>query len=249
MATSRLIPRLNFLRSNVRRSIFIWPIYLLATSWMPAANAADFNGYLTLTTDYVFRGVSYSDSGPAVQLGGDVSFSNGLFVGAWASTVDISNGPSRQRDLEINYYAGYGFALNKNWSANITAVAYTYPGATGEIDYGYEELSATLNFDDRFWIEYAYSPDLYRTGYTTQNIEAYGELSLPHQYVFGAGIGRYDTSDLTGRAYNYWQAGISKAISIILLDLRYHDTSDWVPIISTPDRAEARLVLSARFRF
>ena len=239
MATSRLIPRSKCLVS----------IFLLATSWLPTASATDFSGYLTLTTDYVFRGVSYSDSGPAVQLGGDVSFSSGLYVGAWASTVNISNGPMRQRDLEINYYAGYGFALNRNWSANVTAVAYTYPGTTGEIDYGYEELSATVNFDDRFWIEYAYSPDLFGTGYTTQNIEVYGEFSLPHQYVFGVGIGRYDTSDLTGRAYNHWQAGISRAISIVVLDLRYHDTSDWVPIISTPDRAEARLVLSARFQF
>ena len=35
----------------------------------------------------------------------------------------------------------------------------------------------------------------------------------------------------------------------LVVDLRYFDTSDWVPIVSTAERAEERVVLSVRFQF
>ena len=224
-------------------------LILLAGLFLRQADAAEFSGYAVLTTDYVFRGVTYSNGNPAAQLAGDISFDSGVFLGPWASTIDINNGADRQRDLEIIYYLGYGRPLSRDWSTSATIVAYTYPGASGSINYDYEELALSVNYADRFWLEYAYSPDLYSTDYETHNIEAYAEFPLAAGFLLGIGFGRYDTSTLTGKTYNYWQAGMSRSIGRIELDLRYHDSSDWVPIIRTPSRAESRLVLSARFYF
>jgi len=72
------------------------------------AASQDWTAYINLTTDYVKRGVSQSDSHGAAQLGGEVAFDSGVYAGVWGSTADIDNGPGRHRDKEVNLYAGYG---------------------------------------------------------------------------------------------------------------------------------------------
>ena len=206
--------------------------------------AAEFNAYATLTTDYVFRGVSYSDGSPAARLGAEVSSGKGFYAGALASSIDIGDSPGHERDLELNYYAGLRMDLATSWSLAATAIAYRYPGPDTVIDYDYEELSLALNYDDRVWLEYANSP-----GYETQNVELYAEAPLPWALTGGAGVGWYDVSAISNRDYVYWQAGLTRHFKIVDLDLRYHDTSRWVPRVSDEERAEGRVVLSARFQF
>lgn len=211
--------------------------------------AAEASGYLVLTSDYVFRGVSYSDGDPAVQLGGELALENGLYAGVWASTTDISNGPGRQRDRELIYYVGVDREIGNHWSLGANLVAYTYPGQSGGFDYDYEEISLAVNYRDRAWLEFSYSPDLYHSGRAARNIDLFTEWPLPKQFVMGAGIGHYDPSDLTGAAYTYWQIGITRPLGIVDVDLRFHDTSAAVPIVSTPYRADARIALSLRLAF
>lgn len=213
------------------------------------ASGAEYSGYLTITSDYVYRGVSFSDGDVAAQLGGDVSFGRGFYAGLWASTVDISNGPNRQRDLEVNYYLGYGIELNRDWVVSASLVAYTYPGTEGDVDYSFEEVGLTLNFRDWLWMEYSWTPDLYHTDEAASNYSLLAEWPLPRQFSLSGGVGHYDVSSVTGRDYEYWQLGLTRPIGNIDLDLRYHGTSDWVPVLSSADRADDRLVLSFRLNF
>jgi len=213
------------------------------------ADAAELSGYAVLTTDYVFRGVTYSDSHGAVQLGADVSFDSGLYFGAWGSTVDISNGPGRTRDLEFDYYVGYAQDISNRWSVGANFVSYNFPGAEGQFDYDYFEYSLISNYNDRVWFEYSYSPDLYHSGFSTQNYELYSEWPIASDLTLGTGVGLYDVSNLAGYDYSYWQLGVTRSFGIVDLDLRYFDTSDWVPIVSTPDRAQSRIVLGVRIQF
>ena len=211
--------------------------------------AAQFTGYVSLTSDYVYRGVTRSDSHGAAQLGADVSFDSGFYAGAWASTVDIGNGVTNQRDTEINYYAGYSYQMSDRWTIGGVIVAYRFPGAFGGLDYDHEEYTISVNFDDRWWFEYSQAPDYYRTGTQTHNYEVFADWPLSGQFSLSAGVGHFDVSDFVVDGYTYWQLGISRPLGRLDFDLRYHDTSRWVPRISNPDRAEARLALTARFQF
>lgn len=222
---------------------------LLALILARGVSAAEFGGYVALTTDYVKRGVTQSDSNPALQLGGDVSFSNGLFLGVWGSTADIDNGAGRQRDREVNYYFGYAVDITKSWRLSANAVAYEYPGQSGAINYNYREYSIGGNYDDRLWLEFSYAPDLYHTGLSATNIDVFVEWPLNGVWAIGAGAGRYDTSKLTGSAYQYWQVGMTGSFKWADVDLRIHDTNRAVPIISMPDRAKARIVLKIQIPF
>jgi uncharacterized protein (TIGR02001 family) len=211
--------------------------------------SADLSGYLVLTSDYVWRGVTQSDGDPAAQLGGDIAFNSGIYAGLWGSTVDIDNGGDRQRDAELTYYLGYSHDVSSRWTFGASVVVYTYPGQTGAVDYNYEEVMLTTNFDDRLWFEYAYSPDLYNTGVDSHNIEAFAEWPAGKYLVIGAGAGYYDVSNLVGEGYAYWELGVTWPTGRVDLDLRYHDTDRWVPIISSPDRADSRVAFSVRITF
>jgi len=223
-------------------------IFLLLICSQPIS-AADFGGYVAITTDHVWRGVTQSGGDPALQLGAEFSFDSGFYLGAWGSTIDITNGPTRQRDQEVNYYAGYVLSATDSLRFSAAAVAYVYPGQTGNVDYNYEEYSLTGNFNDRVWLEFAYSPDLYNTGRSSTNIDLYAEWPINSDWAIGAGAGQYDTSNLTRRSYQYWQMGITRSFRWADVDLRFHDTDSWVPIISTPDRAKSRVVLKIQFPF
>lgn len=215
----------------------------------PYSSAADVAGYLALTTDYVKRGVTQSDGHSALQLAADVRFASGFFLGAWGSTIDVENEPYRQRDLEVNYYAGYAHEASAAWQFSVSAVAYVYPGQTGNVDYDYQEYSLGGNYNDRVWLEFSYSPDLYHTGLSSTNVDLFAEWPLDSVWAIGGGAGYYDTSNLTGDTYRYWQLGVTGSFKWADLDLRYHDTDEWVPIISTPQRAKSRVVLTLQVPF
>ena len=222
---------------------------VLILSQVELAQSAEFSGYGVLTSDYVYRGVTQSDGDVAAQLGLDLGFDSGFYAGLWASTTDISGGPGHQRDFQANYYLGYERDLSARLRLNLSGILYTYPDAEGDIDYDFVEYLVGLNFDDRLWLEYAYSPDLFNTGADTHNIELYGEWLIAGNWIAGLGIGHYDVSSLSGRSYSYWSAGVSRTLGPIDIDLRYHDTSDWAPFVSSQDRAGERFALTLTFPF
>ena len=217
---------------------------LLALIVIRPSVAAEFTGYVALTSDYVKRGVSQSDNGAALQLGADISFDSGFFAGAWGSSVDIDNEPTGHRDRELNLYVGYDYDVSDIWRLSANIVSYEYPRQTGDIDYNYVEYTLAVNYDDRLWLEYAYSPDLYNLNRSSDNVELFAEFSLSENWSVGSGVGYYDVSNLTGQGYGYWQVGATRNFRYANIDIRFHDTNRSVFIVSTDDLARARLAVT-----
>ncbi len=224
-------------------------VMLLALIAFRPSVAAEFAGYVALTSDYVKRGVSQSDSGAALQLGADISFDSGFFAGAWGSSVDIDSGPTRHRDSELNLYVGYDYDVSDLWRLSANLVSYEYPGQTGNIDYSYIEYTLAVNYDDHLWLEYGYSPDLYNSNRSSENVELYAEYSLSDNWSVGSGAGYYDVSNLTGQGYGYWQVGATRNFRYADIDIRYHDTNRSVYIFSTDDLASARVAVTVTVPF
>jgi uncharacterized protein (TIGR02001 family) len=70
-------------------------------------NEISLSAIASFTTDYVFRGISYSNENPAVQPELDLAY--GIFyAGIWGSNVDFGGtGTGRNiSTVEIDYYAG-----------------------------------------------------------------------------------------------------------------------------------------------
>ena len=61
---------------------------LLALGLLAASVAhAEVSGTLTLTSDYLFRGITQTDEKPALQGGLEWAHDSGVYAGAWGSSI------------------------------------------------------------------------------------------------------------------------------------------------------------------
>lgn len=105
---------------------------LLAMLGMGDAQAGT-TGNLSLTSDYVFRGVSQTNQEPALQGGVEYAAESGLYIGGWGSNVswlsDISSTAAPiSSSLEIDAYGGYRGKFSDAVSFDVGALYYWYPG-------------------------------------------------------------------------------------------------------------------------
>jgi uncharacterized protein (TIGR02001 family) len=82
-------------------------------------------GNIALVSDYMFRGLTQTWGGPAVQGGGDLTMKNGLAAGFWASSISDKSYPGAS--LELDLYASYGLSINDDWSWRVGLYSYLYP--------------------------------------------------------------------------------------------------------------------------
>lgn len=86
----------------------------------PAASSYSVTVDFPYTTKYVFRGYELAKGAfqPSVKV-----TSGDFYAGVWMSApVD------RGYELEVDYYAGYGFKLAEGWALDVGLTAYSYPG-------------------------------------------------------------------------------------------------------------------------
>jgi len=115
---------------------------------------AGFSGTATVTSDYDYRGISQTDSHPALQ--GSVLYNTeiGFYASAWGSSLDW--GPDSDADIEIDYFSGFTREFGDsglNWDLGV--LAYTYPGLSsanfieyyGGLVYGGFNIKASYSDD------------------------------------------------------------------------------------------------------
>jgi uncharacterized protein (TIGR02001 family) len=191
-----------------------------------AQNKLALSGSATITTDYVFRGTSLSNNGPAVQPEFDLTY--GMFyAGMWGSNINPSGD-----GIEIDYYAG----ITPKWkdiTFNIGGLEYTYPGAT---DLDYFELKTGATWASGPWsvsVTNYWSPDNFQLGTQSDAIE--GGVG----YTFGSKLFNFFTPTISGLVgyqgfehtdilpdYTYWNAGLTLGfLEHWSADVRYWDTT------------------------
>ncbi|MBB3061051.1 TorF family putative porin [Microbulbifer rhizosphaerae] len=124
-----------------------------------AEGGVSFSGNVGVTTDYRFRGISQSDSGPAVQGGFDVDFGNGFYAGTWASQVDFAYGEDETK-FEQDIYFGYAGEISDTVSYDVGYIKFFYHGGDNDEDYqeiygsvSISDLTLGLNYSNEYWAE------------------------------------------------------------------------------------------------
>ncbi|HSB21714.1 MAG TPA: TorF family putative porin [Burkholderiaceae bacterium] len=226
----------------------------LALAGSKAFAADPWGGALTLTTDYIFRGVSQSNGNPAAQVDLHARSPAGWFAGAWSSTANPP--PSYAGSPEVDLYAGFGRPLSDRWVATLSVVRYLYPNASPSSHYDASELSGTLRFDDWLALSAAVSPDARR--YSVQGWSARGETrsceASLRQPVFGAvsivaALGYYDTQALLGESYRAWDGGLTTHAGPVELALLRFGVDAAARRLFGSDAADGHWVLTATWRF
>ena len=176
-------------------------------------------------SDYVFRGVSQTESDPAVSAGVDVT--QGLFyAGAWAGNVSFAG--DADTDAEIDLYAGVrpefgGF----DWDFGV--VSYFYAGQPDGADYDYVELKAAASRavgPATLGAAIYWSPDFFGASEDEATYaEINGAISPADKWTISAAVGRqWVSSDFD---YVTWNLGAAYQLTDHLaLDVRYFDTDE-----------------------
>ena len=202
---------------------YIAAIALLGSQFHPAAAAAsEFTGIASLTSEYIYRGLAQSDGNPAFQLGLDYEFDAGIFVGAWASTIDLQS-TAGERDTELDFYLGYHYESEGPLSATLTVLRYTYPGQTGSHSYDYDEVLVSTTWREQYSIELGYTDNLYGLGQIGRHWELRSEWPVAGAWVVSVALGCNDLSDIGVSRYLHWDVGASARFSRLVVDLRWYD--------------------------
>lgn len=237
---------------------------LLATS-TGAASAADLGnglsagGALTLTSDYIYRGVSESDGRLAGQVDLHLASTSGNFLGVWGSTRYDGLAPYAQYVVEP--YLGHRFDLGTAWGATLSAHARFLVGGEQEINDDTEELSASLTYLDRWSISVTAIPNAVRYWYDRRlsRTPAYvADTSLQwligNGFYLNAGAGYYySTGTGTGieraTGYAYGNAGLAYEYRGWRLDVGYFFAQEAAARLFPYPTADERVAVTLSWRF
>ncbi len=146
---------------------------LLAGASINAMAEPEISANVSLVSDYRFRGISQSNSDPAIQGGFDLEFENGIYVGTWGSSVDFGG---NYGSLELDGYIGWAMETEQGVEFDVGYIYYGYPGDHDVPEDGdYQEFYGSVSFDG-ITGGIAYSDDFYAS--TGQYFYYYAEYSL-----------------------------------------------------------------------
>jgi uncharacterized protein (TIGR02001 family) len=226
----------------------------LTLAALPAHAGGPWSGAVTAATDYVFRGVSQTYGGAALQAGASYQHDAGWFAGAWASNVDPFPGGSGS--VEVDLYAGYVRTFAGDWSARASYTRYEYLWDPRPRPYDYGEFAVTLAFRDLLAASVSYEPDTTRyatPGYARGRASAAYELSarwpLVRGFALTASGGYYDLERIYGTHYLAGSAGVHYEWRRLALDLTRFYAGGTVRRLYEDASADGRWVLSATLRF
>ncbi len=230
-----------------------WNIGLLSVTWLLASaplGAHELHGYVTLASDYVFRGVSQSNADATVQAGLDFLHPSGVFAGLFAARTEFPDSPfgSNPGGVELDAYLGFSRAAGQHWSWDVAALHYDFPDASG-FDYSYNELAANLHFRDILRLGATVSNDAAATGASGWTAEIGWRHALGRRFQASGTLGHYDFKQVDWQDYRYWDLGVSAVVGAFTFDVRYFDTSGAVEPVASPRRARSRVVVSVSAGF
>ena len=115
------------------------------------ANAVSVSGNAAIQSDYVWRGMTQNDGDTSVNVGLDIDFENGFYVGTWGAAVDVAKSSTAagqtpaNSTLELDYYGGYTFEMG-GIGVNIGAIQVKYDqNNTSDFSENYIALSLPMN--------------------------------------------------------------------------------------------------------
>ncbi len=181
---------------------------MIALVSFPLLGYGDFSVNLGLTPDYVWRGESQTNEEFAIQGGLDYAFTNGLYLGTWASNVKFGE----ERDVEIDLYGGFTRELDSGFSFDIGHISYVFPD-NSDVDEAYLGMGYKI-----FAAKYFYD-------YNNENSYLDGSLSfdLPKGFGLGLHAGLFDFDQ--GQDRNDYKLALSKQLWALDFELGYTDTS------------------------
>lgn len=205
-----------------------------------STNEIEFSARAGAASDYIYRGTTLSDHGPAAGAAFEARY-GALYGGSTVATVKLPTQPAAELTFAGGVrpkFAGIDFDLG------VTYFAYPderLPGETNGINYWEAVIRGDRRIGEQFRIAagYAYSPNVSNTGAWSQYVAAGIGYDVPApslppnlaiSFTAAAGYSWFgNQAAILGGfplpAYLNWQAGVTFTHKAFNLDLRYYDTN------------------------
>ena len=182
-----------------------------------------FSWNAALTSDYVFRGVSQTDEEPALQLGADLNFDNGIYVGVWGSNVDFGEGSP---DIEIDTFIGWNWDLSDSWNLDLMLNRYNYIGEDDDFGDGdYNELIGALAWNEMITLTVGYTNDVYGLDENGYYYGLGGSWELGAGVTLDVGFGLNQFDEATGyEDYNDYSVSVNRDFGPVNAALGFYGT-------------------------
>ena len=167
------------------------------------AAEAELTANAGITSNYVFRGLTQTDDGIAVQGGVDYVHEVGVYAGAWASNVELSAG---DKGYETDLYVGYNFKLNEDVLFDVGYITYLYTSTNGNPDA--DEIYFGASFKDVSVTYYSGNRD---AGADYSYIDLKYSMALPSDFNLHVHYGNM-SDDAVSSDYQDVAVGVSKEI-------------------------------------
>jgi uncharacterized protein (TIGR02001 family) len=185
--------------------------------------ASIFSWNAAIASDYVFRGVSQTDEEAALQLGADLNFDNGFYVGVWASNVDFGSGGP---DVEVDTYIGWNTDLSDSWNLDLMLNRYNYLGEQdGFGDGDYNEFIAAIAYAETYTFTFGYTNDVYNLDEDGFYYGLAGSWGLGAGVGLDVGMGRSSFDNSTGiKDYTDWSVAVNRDFGPVNAALGFYGT-------------------------
>ncbi len=159
-------------------------------------------------SNYIWRGVTQTDDGAAIQGGVDYSHASGISAGTWVSNIDWG---TPDPNYELDLYAGYGGSFG-DVSYELTTIYYVYPDT--DSDANLWEMGASVFYSvATVGLQYTLDGEVDSGPFSSGDVYWYGgvEFALPSDFSVGATLGYYDFDDTGDEGdYTHWTISLAK---------------------------------------
>lgn len=180
--------------------------------------SAQLTGSVTLTNNYLFRGVTQTRDNPALQAGLTWTHDSGFYAGGWGSNISwLSDAdPGVSSSVELDGFAGVaGKFGGTGLGYDVGAYYYAYPGdfPVGADSPDTLELYAGVSWKAlgaKYWVS---TTDLFGVPHSSGSSAL--DLGANWEFVPGltlnAGVGKQWVNRHDDLDYAYWKLGLTKA--------------------------------------
>ena len=190
-------------------------------------------GNFGLTSDYLFRGISQTNEGMALQGGLTLTGDSGFYLSTWGSNISFGQG-----SMELDLLAGWTGKLSDDWTTDVGIMQYRYPNGDNATDqFNFVELYSKFIYKD-LTLGLAYSNDYFGT-----DVDKYYYYSADYNiavienltFQLHASYNQFDSNaeyatflaagPVSGKGYLDWSVGATTNLMGTSLSLKYADTN------------------------
>lgn len=123
------------------------------------AETTNSSGSVFVISDYLYRGISQTDEGPALQGSLTLNTESGWYLSGWGSNIKFGQG-----SMELDISAGRSFTVVPDWTVDLGLMQYRYPQGDSSTDqFNFIEGYGKLKYQD-WTFGLALTDDYFGTG-------------------------------------------------------------------------------------